>query len=40
MKYLVPCALFLPANEILSITALIIIVLMFLWDIVEARQKL
>ena len=40
MKYLAPAAMFLAANEILSMLALLIIMLMFLGDIVKARMEL
>lgn len=40
MKYLMPAAIFLGNNEILSLMALLIIMLMFLYDILKARMEL
>ena len=40
MKYLAPASLFLANNEILSLLALLIMVLMFGYDILKAREAL
>ena len=40
MKYLAPAAMFLANNEILSMLALLIMSLMFLYDILRAREAL
>ena len=40
MKYLAPAAMFLANNEILSLLALMIIVLMFGWDVLKAREAM
>lgn len=40
MKYLAPAAMFLANNEILSMLALLIMSLMFFYDILRAREAL
>ena len=40
MKYLAPAAMFLANNEILSMLALLIMSLMFFYDILRARGAL
>ena len=38
MKYIAPAALFLCDNEIMSLLALCVMVIMFLFDIIAAKE--
>lgn len=40
MKYLAPAAMFLANNEILSLLALLIMSMMFFYDLLKARESL